>query len=107
MTNSLYLKLLWIYVALTVATIASLFFSTYSETLTVAYDAEPSTWLMSNLWVAGGLIGSLAAVWLIGLVGLFRFKSWARPLSLYSTLAGLLVCPFLGFAFVWPGERLG
>jgi hypothetical protein len=96
MTNSLYLKLLWIYVALAVATIASGFFSTYSEALTVAYDAEPSTWLMSNPWVAGGFIGSLVAAWLIGLVGLFRFKSWARSLSLYSTLAGFLVGPFLG-----------
>lgn len=96
MTDSRYLKLLWIYVALTVAAIASLFFPTYSDALTAAYDAEPSTWLMSNLWVAGGLLVSLVVAWLIGLIGLFRFKSWARSLSLYSTLAGFLVFPFLG-----------
>ena len=76
--------------------IASVFFPAYSEALAVAYAHEPETWLMSNLWVAGGLLGGLAVAWLLGLVGLFRFKSWVSPLSLYSMLVGFLVCPFLG-----------
>ena len=96
MTDTRYRTLLWLYVALMVAAIASVFFPNYSEALSVAYEKEPETWLMSNLWVAGGLLGGLVVAWLVGLVGLFRFKSWARTLSLYSTLASFLVYPLLG-----------
>ena len=96
MTDNRYLQLLWTYVALTIAAIVAMFFPDHSEPLAIAYDNEPTTWLMSNMWVASGILGSLAVAWLAGLVGLFRFKRWARSLSLYSTLAGFLIAPFMG-----------
>jgi hypothetical protein len=96
MTETRYLKILWIYVVLMVAESIAIFFPTYSETLAAAYESEPATWLMSNLWIAVGVIGAFAAAWLTGFVGLFFFKSWARSLSLYSTLAWFFIYPFVG-----------
>ena len=96
MTDARYLKILWIYVVLFVAATISIFFPTYSENLAAAYAAEPETWLMSNFWMAVGVLGAFAAAWLTGLVGLFFFKSWARTLSLYSTLAGFFITPVVG-----------
>lgn len=96
MTDARYLKILWIYVVLFVAATISIFFPTYSENLAAAYAAEPETWLMSNFWMAVGVLGAFAAAWLTGLVGLFFFKRWARTLSLYSTLAGFFLTPFFG-----------
>ena len=96
MTEARYRSLLWIYVALIVAAIASSIFPSYSIALAAAYDKEPDTWLMSSLWIAGGLWGGLVLAWLVGLAGLFFFKGWARTLSLYSTLIGFAVYPFSG-----------
>lgn len=96
MTENRYRQLLWIYVALTLASVVAMLFPSYSENLALAYEKEPETGLMNNLWLAVGLMGALVLVWLVGLVGLFRFKSWARPLSLYGTVAALLTYPFMG-----------
>lgn len=96
MTDTRYRTFLWFYVALMAAAIVSVFFPTYSDALSITYDREPETWIMRNSWVAGSLLGALVVAWLVGLIGLFGFKTWARPLSLYSTLAGFLVYPFLG-----------
>lgn len=38
----------------------------------------------------------LLVAWLAGIVGLFLMKRWARGLSLYLTLLGLLMYPVLG-----------
>jgi hypothetical protein len=102
MTDVRYRLLLFIYVALISAAFASAYFATYSEALTIAYDDEPETWLTRNVWIGGGLLGGLLVVGLVGLAGLFLFKGWARPLSLYSTLAGVLITPFFG-ASVYSG----
>ena len=78
MTDTRYRTLLWTYAALAVMAIAAAFFPTHSETLAAAYENEPETWFMSNLWVAGGSLVVLAI-------------AWARLLSLCSTLASMLV----------------
>jgi LytS/YehU family sensor histidine kinase len=96
MTDIRYRKLLWLYVALMLAAIVSAFFPMYSEDLAVAYSNEPETWLMRNPWIYGGMLGGLLVAWLTGLIGLFRFKAWARSLSLYVTLAGFFAYPFMG-----------
>jgi len=96
MTGPRYLKLLWTYLALTVTAIVAGLFPNHSETLQLAYDNEPATWLMSNIWLMGIVLGGLVITWLVGFVGLFFFKRWARSLSLYSTLAGFLIYPFIG-----------
>lgn len=96
MTETRYQKILWLYVALIGAASAAMFFPGYSGALAIAYEEEPKNWLMANLWIAAGLVGGLLLVWLVGLVGLFRFKKWARPVCLSSTLAAFLVIPFLG-----------
>jgi len=96
MTESRYLKMLFAYVALTAAAIVAGFFPSYSAELSAAYESEPDTWLMSNIWLAVGTLGALVLAWLAGLIGMFRFKSWARPLSLYSTLIIYVLYPFLG-----------
>ncbi len=96
MTDARYRKLLWLYVALLLVAIVSTFFPIYSEELAVAYSNEPETWLMRHSWISGGLLGSLLAVWLIGLIGLFRFKAWARSLSLYATVAAFFACLLMG-----------
>jgi hypothetical protein len=100
MTESRYVKLLWIYVALTAAAITASFFPGHSENLAAAYESEPETWLMSHAWVAAGVLCVLALAWLTGLIGLFRFKGWARPLSLYSTLVGFALYPLLGTSWL-------
>ena len=96
MTETRFKKLLWLYLALIGAASAAMFFPGYTQALALAYEDEPKTWLMANLWIAAGLVGGLLLVWLLGLVGLFRFKKWARPVSLCATLAALFISPFLG-----------
>ena len=92
MTESRFLKLLWIYVALTAASMIAVFFHGYSDELSAAYDNEPEPWLLQS-WIGWTVIGGFAVAWIAGLIGLFYFKSWARSLSLYSTLAGCLLFP--------------
>ncbi|MBJ7575460.1 hypothetical protein [Luteimonas sp. MC1828] len=96
MTDARYLKLLWIYVALTVAAIVSMFFPDYSEGLLAAYDSEPSRWILGDSWLANCIMGGFLLAWLAGLAGLFFFKTWARSLSLCSTLASFLISSYMG-----------
>ena len=95
MTESRFLKLLWIYVAVTVASMIAVLFPDYSGELSAAYDNEPESWLLQS-WIGWTVIGGFAATWIAGLIGLFYFKPWARSLSLYSTLAGFLIFPLSG-----------
>ena len=95
MTESRFLKLLWIYVALTAASMIAVFFHGYSDELSAAYDNEPEPWLLQS-WIGWTVIGGFAVAWIAGLIGLFYFKPWARSLSLYSTLAGFLLFPLSG-----------
>ncbi len=96
MTAARFRTLIWIYVAVTVALIASMFFPTHSDALLAAYEEEPPTWLISTVWVMLPLAIGLLFAWLIGLVGLFFFKNWARSLSMWVTLLGLASHPFIG-----------
>ena len=96
MTDARFRQLLWIYVAVMVASLIAMFFPDYSETLAAAYANEPYPWLMQQAWICWTVIGGFAAASLAGLVGLFYFKRWARSLSLYSTLAGYLFAPLIG-----------
>ncbi|ATR79065.1 hypothetical protein [Moraxella osloensis] len=96
MTDARFRKLLWLYIAVMVASLIAMFFPGYSETLATAYANEPEPWLMQQAWIGWTVIGGFAAVALAGLIGLFYFKRWARSLSLYSTLAGYLFAPLIG-----------
>ncbi len=102
MTDTHYRKLLLIYLVLTAAAIAASAFPNYPEALEAALEMERETWLWHNTWAAFGLYSSLLIAWVIGLVGLFRFRRWGRSLSLYSTVAGLIATPLLG-AFLSSG----
>ena len=93
MTESSYRKILWLYAVLTVAGLLSVFYPNYSEALAAAYESEPETMPSS---IAGVASLGLLVIWLIGFIGLFWFKPWARQLSLFATLGSLLLIPFMG-----------
>ncbi len=57
----------------------------------LARDAELAP-LMSE--VVAGLV--LFIVWIVALVGLYRFRRYARPLFVASNLGGLAVVPWFG-----------
>lgn len=96
MTESRYRKLLWIYIALILATIVAGIFPIHSENLEAAYQAEPDTWLMSQFEIVifGATVFTLT--WLAGLIGLFFFKKWARTIAIWSTLIGFFIYPLIG-----------
>lgn len=96
MTETRFRKLLWTYIALSAAAIIAAAFPSYSDQLQAAVHRESNSWLWHNDWAAGAVFGAFAVAWVVGLVGLFRFRPWGRSISLYSTLAGLAVYPFLG-----------
>jgi hypothetical protein len=96
MTESRYKGLLYLYIVLCGAMILAMLFPSYSSELSAAYDAEPESVLMSNWWVAVGLLVAILIPNMMGLLGLFYFKRWARSLSLWSTVAAFVLYPFLG-----------
>jgi urea transporter len=96
MKDSSFRTLLCINVALNVAAIVAVAFPTYSDSLSRAVESEPQPWLMSNMWLAGGATALLLSAWILGLVGLFFYKRWARTLALYTTGLTLLATPLLG-----------
>lgn len=61
-----------------------------------ALGNEPKTWFMSSSWVAASSAGLFVLMGLIGLVGQFLFKSWARPLSVFGTAIAFLFQPLIG-----------
>ncbi len=97
MTQKSFRALILLYIALGVASIAAAFLPTgYSQELTDAVDNEPMSALLENLWLMFGLVVPLLLAAFAGMYGLFMFKRWGRWLSLYSTLAGLIVFPLFG-----------
>jgi hypothetical protein len=60
-----------------------------------AIEAEPPWPALENTWVIG-VAGLLALITVVGGVGLFFFKAWARPLSVWSTVASFALYPFVG-----------
>ena len=104
MTDLVFHRLLWLYVALTVASTIASAFPQHSATLQAAAVAEPTSWLLEMAWFWAGVFPALMGTWLVGLVGLFRFRSWGRTLSLWSTMAALLIYPFIGSSLYWGVE---
>lgn len=104
MTDNRFRTLLWIYITLIVATIAATALSPHSEALQAAVDRESNSWLWDHTSASITVYAALVVAWLVGLVGLFRFKSWGRSLSLYSTVAGLLAYPLMGSSLSWGVE---
>ena len=68
-----------------------------SPELSSARDNEPMFCFIENYPIISLaiLLPWLAAA-LAGVVGLFLFKPWGRTLSLYSTVLGVFLIPFLG-----------
>jgi len=96
MSDTRYRQLLFLYVALVVAAVAAMFVpGGYSAELADAFANEPDAWLMRSFWLQLAILAPLLVAWIFGLVGLFFFKWWGRTLSTYSTIAGLLVYPFM------------
>lgn len=65
------------------------------EALERAYLDLPQPVLVGHV-VLMALAIPLLFAWLAGIIGLFLTKRWARGLSLYLTLLGLLMYPVLG-----------
>jgi hypothetical protein len=84
-------------VALVIAGAAAAFLpGGYSQELSDALDNEPAPPILENLWLMFGLVVPFALSALAGVYGLYMFKRWGRSLSLYSTLAGLVLFSFFG-----------
>ena len=103
MTDLAFRRLLWLYVGLTVAGFVASAFPQHSDSLQAAADLELNSLLFEKPWFLAGAVVLIVA-WLVGLVGLFRFKAWSRPLSLYSTVAALLAFPIMGSTLYWGVE---
>lgn len=67
-----------------------------SEELAAAYAAEPLPWLAQYSTFLLGLAIAIFGAGVVGAIGLFFFKKWARTLSLCATVFTLMVIPFLG-----------
>ncbi|ATQ73733.1 hypothetical protein CR152_03810 [Massilia violaceinigra] len=64
--------------------------------LAAVADSDPESWFISNLPLAFTIFVPLSTAYLAGLVGMFMLKAWGRSFSLYVTLAGLALTPFMG-----------
>jgi hypothetical protein len=81
--------------------------TSHSAELAGAYAREPGpSWVEDHPWLF--ITGALAYILLYaaGTIGLYRFLHWARPLSLYLTLAGLLLLPVLSASLLSPLEYM-
>lgn len=97
MSQKYFRALILLYVALVVASAAAAFLpGGYSQELSDALDNEPAPRILENLWLMFGLVVPLLLAAFAGVYGLYMFKRWGRSLSLYSTLAGLVLFPFFG-----------
>ena len=96
MTEELFRKALWTYIVLTLIAAVALFFPDYSQGLQLAFENEPDSFLLSHAWIWVPLLVIFMLGSIAGLVGLFLFKIWARPVSVICTLAGYLVSAFSG-----------
>jgi hypothetical protein len=89
--------LIVLYFAIFIAAIGSTFVPEgYSPELAEAYAKEPDAWLMQGTWMPLIVVSILLIPWLTALIGLFCFKRWSRSLAVLSTLASLLIYPFVG-----------
>jgi hypothetical protein len=99
MSDSRFRWLLILYVVISLAAAASSFVpGGYSQQLADAYAREPEPWLLREVWLTLAIGAPLLVMTVAGLVGLFLFRRWGRSLSLYSTIACLLLYFFSGAA---------
>lgn len=92
MTKSAFRALLLTYLATIIVTTAvGVIQFGYSAELAKAYANEPETWLEKNTWAFLGTVVPLLVASFVGWVGLFLFKRWGRPLSVYTTVGILLL----------------
>ena len=97
MTEHRFRMLIWAYVAfLCGAAVAGYFPAGYSEELRTAYEAEPSLVDTLPIPVVGTVVLAFLALIIAGLVGMYRFRPWARPLSLWTTLVATPALAALG-----------
>ena len=97
MSQKYFRALVLLYLVLVVAgAAAALLPGGYSHELSDALDNEPAPFILENLWLMFGLVVPLALAAFAGMYGLYMFKRWGRSLSLYSTLAGLVLFPLFG-----------
>lgn len=82
-------------VALVASVSVDFILGTIPEALEQAYLDLPQPVLVGHAVLLVLAIPLLLA-WLAGIVGLFLMKRWARGLSLYLTLLGLLMHPVIG-----------
>jgi hypothetical protein len=101
-------RLILLYVALILADIAVAVFAPtgYSEALSHAFENEPQPILLDNLGLMLAIALPIAVSAIAGIVGLYLFKAWARPLSLVSTIAGSIVLVFTGPALYGAAEYM-
>ena len=97
MTDHRFRMLIWAYVALLCgAAVAGYFPIGYTDELRAAYNAEPSVLDDLPILAVGGTVLALLALIIAGLVGMYRFRSWGRSLSLWTTLVGTLAFAAMG-----------
>lgn len=101
MTERRFRMLLWIHVGLAAAAAVASTFPPHPDDLEAAVDAASTSWLWGQTWLMLGIAVVLLAAWIAGLVGLYRFARWGRTLSLWATLATLLLYPFFGSMLYW------
>ena len=68
----------------------------YTQEIEATFAAEPVVWLLQGSWLANSLVLVIFAALLSSIVGLYRFKRWARPLALWTLAAEFVIYLFLG-----------
>lgn len=108
MTRSRFRWMLAAYCLAFVAAAIATWFPQYSQALVDAYAAEPMPWSADSVAMGYALAVALPYLLIAALgvqvatiAGLCLFKRWARSLSLWLTVAGLLLVPFAGATVAW------
>ena len=72
-----------------------LFPSLLSSGLSQASEAEPTPFAL-NSWAGVLLLVTWALAGIVGAIGMFMFRPWARTLTLWLTISGFAIYPVLG-----------
>jgi len=79
------------------ACVDSFFTNLVSSSLVKALESEPSLGVVDeHPFISLAILLPWLVAALAGVVGIFLFKRWGRTLSLYSTVFGFFITPFLG-----------
>ena len=97
MTETRFRQLLVLYLVVLLAAFVFAFIPpSYSDGLKAAYEAEPESWLIGNVWLSIAMLMAALVAVCVGFIGLYMFKSWGRSLSLVMTIAGTFITLLLG-----------